>query len=194
MKQLHFNLYTSYKLQQLLSWARAGSYWPLTFGLACCAIEMMQTAMARYDQDRLGIIFRSSPRHADVLLVAGTITYKMQFYVKRLYLQLTTPRWVLAMGSCALGGGYYYYSYAVLRGVKILYYPDFLIPGCPPFAESLLYTFIYMQNYLNTLLLWSIVYIIEPVVVFAIYANNAFYLKLLGTLNVCDCNYVLYFL
>ncbi len=144
--------YLTCKFKQLLSWARAGSFWPLTFGLACCAIEMMQAAMARYDQDRLGIIFRSSPKHADIFLIAGTITYKMQFFIARLYQQVAAPRWIIAMGSCAIGGGYYYYSYSTIRGIKMLYHADFFLPGCPPFAESLLYTFLTLQARLQYLL------------------------------------------
>ena len=95
----------------MLNWAKGGSLWPLTFGLACCAIEMMHTAISRYDMDRLGIIFIASPRQADVIIVAGTVTNKMSPVVRRLYEQMPSSKWVLYMGSCANGGGYYHYSY-----------------------------------------------------------------------------------
>ena len=108
---------TRAKTDELINWARQGSLWPLSFALACCGIEMMGASMPRYDQDRLGIIFRGSPRQADVLLVAGTVCNKMAPAVRLLYDQMPDPKWVISMGSCANGGGYYHYSYSVVRGV-----------------------------------------------------------------------------
>jgi NADH dehydrogenase (ubiquinone) Fe-S protein 7 len=98
------------KLDELVNWARKGSLWPVTFGLACCAVEMMQTAAARYDLDRFGIIFRPSPRQSDVMIVAGTLTNKMAPALRKVYDQMSEPRWVISMGRCANGGGYYHYS------------------------------------------------------------------------------------
>lgn len=113
--------------------------WPLTFALACCGIEMMHTSMPRYDQDRLGIFFRASPRQADVMIVAGTVTNKMASAVRLCYDQMPDPKWVISMGSCANGGGYYHYSYSVVRGVDRIIPVDIYIPWCPPTAEALLY-------------------------------------------------------
>ena len=107
------------KFKKLLNWAKGGSLWPLTFGLACCAIEMMHVAVSRYDMDRLGMIFRASPRQADIIIVAGTVTNKMAPVLKKLYDQMPSSKWVLSMGSCANGGGYYHYSYSVLRGTRL---------------------------------------------------------------------------
>ena len=101
---------------KLFNWARSGSLWPMTFGLACCAVEMMHSAASRYDMDRYGMLFRPSPRQSDVMIVAGTLTNKMAPALRRVYDQMPEPRWVLSMGSCANGGGYYHYSYAVVRG------------------------------------------------------------------------------
>ena len=129
-----------------MGWARAGSLWPATFGLACCAVEMMHTAASRYDMDRIGIIFRASPRQADMIIVAGTVTNKMAPAVRRVYEQVTAPKWVVSMGSCANGGGYYHYSYAVVRGVDRILPVDLYVPGCPPSAEALLYGLIGLQR------------------------------------------------
>jgi NADH dehydrogenase (ubiquinone) Fe-S protein 7 len=131
---------------QLLNWARQGSLWPLSFGLACCAIEMMHLSMPRYDQDRLGIIFRASPRQADVMIVAGTVTNKIASAVRLCYDQMPDPKWVISMGSCANGGGYYHYSYSVLRGVDRIIPVDIYVPGCPPTAEALLYGIFQLQK------------------------------------------------
>lgn len=142
----------STKLNSIISWARAGSIWPLTFGLACCAVEMMHAAVSRYDMDRFGIIFRASPRHSDFLLVAGTLTNKMSPIVRRLYEQLSDPRWVVSMGSCANGGGYYYYSYSVIRGCDRILPVDIYVPGCPPTAEALIFGLLQLQGKVGFLL------------------------------------------
>ena len=133
------------KLNSAISWSRAGSLWPLTFGLACCAVEMMHAAVSRYDMDRFGIIFRASPRHSDLIIVAGTLTNKMAPTLRRLYEQLPTPRWILSMGSCANGGGYYHYSYSVVRGCDRIIPFDLYLPGCPPSAEGLIFGLLQLQ-------------------------------------------------
>ncbi len=130
----------------LISWARQGSFWPLSFGLACCAIEMMHATVSRYDFDRFGIIFRATPRQADLILVAGTLTNKMAPALRRLYEQTADPKWVISMGSCANGGGYYYYSYSVVRGCDKIIPVDMYIPGCPPSAESLFFGVLQLQK------------------------------------------------
>jgi NADH dehydrogenase (ubiquinone) Fe-S protein 7 len=123
----------------IVNWARQGSIWPMTFGLACCAVEMMHCSTPRYDQDRLGIIFRASPRQSDVMIVAGTLTNKMAPALRQVYDQMPEPRWVISMGSCANGGGYYHYSYSVVRGCDRIVPVDIYVPGCPPTSEALLY-------------------------------------------------------
>lgn len=127
------------KLDDLFAWARTGSMWPLTFGLACCGIEMIHAYMARYDLDRFGMMPRPSPRQADVMIVAGTLTNKMAPALRKLYDQMPEPRWVISMGSCANGGGYYHYSYSVVRGCDKIIPVDIYVPGCPPSAEALVY-------------------------------------------------------
>ncbi|KRZ70108.1 putative NADH dehydrogenase [ubiquinone] iron-sulfur protein 7, mitochondrial [Trichinella papuae] len=124
--------YALARTDDLINWARRGSLWPLTFGLACCAIEMMHFAAPRYDMDRFGIVFRASPRQADCMIIAGTVTNKMAPALRRIYDQMPDPKWVISMGSCANGGGYYHYSYSVVR--------------CPPSAEALLYAFLQLQK------------------------------------------------
>lgn len=125
-------------MDKLANWARTNSLHPLTFALACCGIEMMHASMPRYDNDRLGIIFRASPRQADVMIVAGTVTNKMGPALRQLYDQMPEPRYVISMGSCANGGGYYHYSYSVVRGCDRIIPVDVFVPGCPPTAEALL--------------------------------------------------------
>jgi len=133
-------------IDKLVDWARGGSLWPMTFGLACCAVEMMQCAAARYDIDRFGLIFRPSPRQSDVMIVAGTLCNKMAPALRKVYDQMPEPRWVISMGSCANGGGYYHYSYSVVRGCDRVVPVDVYVPGCPPTAEALLYGIIQLQN------------------------------------------------
>ena len=131
---------------KLFDWARTGSLWPMTFGLACCAVEMIHSYMSRYDLDRFGVIPRPSPRQSDVMIVAGTLTNKMAPALRKVYDQMAEPRWVISMGSCANGGGYYHYSYAVVRGCDRIVPVDIYVPGCPPTAEALLYGILQLQN------------------------------------------------
>lgn len=133
-------------LEQLINWARSGSLWPMTFGLACCAIEMMHTGASRYDLDRFGVMFRPSPRQADVMIVAGTLTNKMAPMLRQVYDQMVFPKWVISMGSCANGGGYYHDSYAVVRGCDRIVPVDIYVPGCPPTPEALIYGILQLQN------------------------------------------------
>lgn len=133
-------------VEEVVGWARGGSMWPMSFGLACCAVEMMHCAAARYDLDRFGIIFRPSPRQSDVMIVAGTLCNKMASALRKVYDQMAEPRWVLSMGSCANGGGYYHYSYSVTRGCDRIVPVDVYVPGCPPTAEALLYGILQLQN------------------------------------------------
>jgi NADH-quinone oxidoreductase subunit B len=133
-------------LDKVAGWARSGSMWPMTFGLACCAVEMMHSAAARYDLDRFGIVFRPSPRQSDVMIVAGTLCNKMAPPLRKVYDQMAEPRWVISMGSCANGGGYYHYSYSVTRGCDRIVPVDVYVPGCPPTAEALLYGILQLQN------------------------------------------------
>lgn len=141
--------YVLTKVDQVINWARKGSIWPMTFGLACCAVEMMHAAAARYDMDRFGIIFRASPRQSDVMIVAGTLTNKMAPALRKVYDQMAEPRYVVSMGSCANGGGYYHYSYAVVRGCDRIVPVDIYVPGCPPTAEALLYGLLQLQKKIN---------------------------------------------
>jgi NADH dehydrogenase (ubiquinone) Fe-S protein 7 len=134
------------KIDNLVNWARKGSLWPVSFGLACCAVEMMQCASTRYDLDKFGIILRPSPRQADVMIVAGTLTNKMAPALRKVYDQLSEPRWVISMGSCANGGGYYHYSDSVVRGCDRIVPVDIYVPGCPPTAEALLYCILQLQK------------------------------------------------
>lgn len=134
------------QIDKVVGWAQAGSLWPMTFGLACCAVEMMHTAASRYDLDRFGMLFRPSPRQSDLMIVAGTLTNKMAPALRKVYDQMPEPRWVLSMGSCANGGGYYHYSYSVTRGCDRIVPVDVYVPGCPPTAEGLLYGLLLLQQ------------------------------------------------
>jgi NADH-quinone oxidoreductase subunit B len=130
----------------LIAWARTGSLMWMTFGLACCAVEMMQMSMPRFDGERFGFAPRASPRQADVMIVAGTLTNKMAPALRKVYDQMPEPRYVISMGSCANGGGYYHYSYAVVRGCDRVVPVDIYVPGCPPTAEALLYGLLLLQK------------------------------------------------
>ncbi|WP_322099721.1 NuoB/complex I 20 kDa subunit family protein [Aquibaculum arenosum] len=134
------------QMDKLAAWAQTGSMWPMTFGLACCAVEMMHTAASRYDLDRFGAVFRPSPRQSDVMIVAGTLCNKMAPALRKVYDQMAEPRWVISMGSCANGGGYYHYSYSVVRGCDRVVPVDVYVPGCPPTAEALLYGVLQLQK------------------------------------------------
>ncbi len=134
------------QVDNLVNWARAGSLWPMTFGLACCAIEMMQAYVSRYDLDRFGVVPRASPRQSDVIIVAGTLCNKMAPAFRRVYDQMAEPRYVISMGSCANGGGYYHYSYSVVRGCDRVVPVDIYVPGCPPTAEALVYGVLLLQK------------------------------------------------
>ncbi len=133
-------------LDSLVNWARTGSMWPMTFGLACCAVEMMHAGAARLDLDRMGVIFRPSPRQSDVMIVAGTLVNKMAPALRKVYDQMADPKWVISMGSCANGGGYYHYSYAVVRGCDRIVPVDIYVPGCPPTAEALIHGILQLQK------------------------------------------------
>jgi NADH-quinone oxidoreductase subunit B len=133
----------------VLKWAKASSLWPMTFGLACCAIEMMATGASRFDIDRFGSgVFRASPRQCDVMIVAGTICAKMSECMKRLYEQMPEPKYVIAYGNCAISGGIFYHdSYSVVKGTEALGIPvDVNIPGCPARPENLLYGLLKLQE------------------------------------------------
>ena len=145
-KHLNENGYLLTSADSLFDWARTGSIWPMTFGLACCAVEMIHSYMSRYDLDRFGIIPRPSPRQSDVMIVAGTLTNKMAPALRRVYDQMPEPRWVISMGSCANGGGYYHYSYSVVRGCDRIVPVDIYVPGCPPTAEALVYGLLQLQK------------------------------------------------
>ena len=133
-------------LDKLANWARTGSLWPMTFGLACCAVEMIHAYMSRYDLDRFGVVPRPSPRQSDVIIVAGTLTNKMAPAFRKVYDQMAEPRYVISMGSCANGGGYYHYSYSVVRGCDRIVPVDVYVPGCPPTAEALVYGVLQLQK------------------------------------------------
>jgi NADH-quinone oxidoreductase subunit B len=132
--------------EDIINWARTGSLHWMTFGLACCAVEMMHTSMPRYDLERFGTAPRASPRQSDLMIVAGTLTNKMAPALRKVYDQMPEPRYVISMGSCANGGGYYHYSYSVVRGCDRIVPVDVYVPGCPPTAEALLYGIMALQR------------------------------------------------
>ncbi|MCY7339533.1 MAG: NADH-quinone oxidoreductase subunit B [Sphingomonas bacterium] len=133
-------------LDDLVTWARTGSLWWMTFGLACCAVEMIHVNMPRYDLERFGVAPRASPRQSDVMIVAGTLCNKMAPALRKVYDQMSEPKYVISMGSCANGGGYYHYSYSVVRGCDRIVPVDIYVPGCPPTAEALLYGIMQLQR------------------------------------------------
>ena len=130
----------------MIGWARTGSLHLMSFGLACCAVEMMQFLTPRYDFDRLGMALRGSPRQSDLMIVAGTLCNKMAPALRKVYDQMPEPRYVISMGSCANGGGYYHYSYSVVRGCDRIIPVDIYVPGCPPTAEALMYGVLLLQK------------------------------------------------
>jgi NADH-quinone oxidoreductase subunit B len=133
-------------VDKLVNWSRTYSTWPVTFGLACCALEMMATAMAHYDISRFGMeIFRASPRQADLMIVAGTLTKKMAPVMRKVYDQMPEPKWVLAMGACACSGGIFR-SYPVVQGADKIVPVDIYVPGCPPRPEALLFAILELQK------------------------------------------------
>jgi NADH-quinone oxidoreductase subunit B len=134
------------RADDLITWSRSGSLMWMLFGLACCGVEMMQASMPRYDIERFGAAPRASPRQSDVMIVAGTLTNKMATPLRKLYDQMPEPRYVISMGSCANGGGYYHYSYSVVRGCDRIVPVDIYIPGCPPTAEALIYAITLLQK------------------------------------------------
>lgn len=126
------------KLEQFEKWAQSGSLWPMAFGLSCCAIEMMQTAAPRYDLDMYGSVFRASPRQSDLLIVSGTVTLKMAPILQEVYEQMPAPKFVIAMGACAISGGIFSHAPSVLKGCDKVIPVDIYLPGCPPNPEALL--------------------------------------------------------
>jgi NADH-quinone oxidoreductase subunit B len=135
-------------LEQAMNWARSNAVWPMTFGIACCAIEMMATGASKYDLERFGCgAFRSTPRQADLMIVAGTVTFKMASRIKRLYEQMPDPKYVIAMGACTVGGGpYFKYGYNVVKGVDLVVPVDVYVPGCPPRPEALMEGIMRLQD------------------------------------------------
>ncbi|HKZ50552.1 MAG TPA: NADH-quinone oxidoreductase subunit B family protein [Dehalococcoidia bacterium] len=145
-RSLRQNLLLS-RVEEVMGWARKSSVWPAMFGLACCAIEMIATATPRYDIARFGMeIFRASPRQADLMIVAGTVTWKMAAPLRRVYLQIAEPRWVISMGACATMGGPFAYGYSTVPGVNLIVPVDVYVPGCPPRPETLLTALIMLQE------------------------------------------------
>jgi NADH-quinone oxidoreductase B subunit len=135
------------KVDDVINWARLSSMWPMGFGIACCAIEMMSTYASGYDLDRFGIFPRASPRQSDVMIVAGTVTFKMADRLKRLYEQMPEPRYVISMGSCSnCGGPYWEHGYHVVKGVDRVIPVDVYVPGCPPRPEALIGGFLKLQE------------------------------------------------
>ncbi len=132
--------------EKLFNWARKSSIWPVTFGLACCAIEMMATFASRFDVERFGMVTWASPRHSDLMIVSGTVTIKMAPMLKRIYDQMPDPKWVISMGSCANSGGPFRFGYHVVKGVDRVVPVDVYVPGCPPTPESLMYGILKLQE------------------------------------------------
>ncbi|KAK8808620.1 hypothetical protein WA158_008521 [Blastocystis sp. Blastoise] len=141
--------YALTSLDRVIGYCRAGSLFPFTFGLACCAMEMIDASSARYDFERLGMIPRATPRQSDLMIISGTVTNKMAPAVRRLYDQMSEPRYVMSMGSCSNSGGYYHYSYSVTRGVDRVIPVDVYVPGCPPTAEGFLYGIMLIEKKLK---------------------------------------------
>jgi len=144
--ELHDRGFVVANLDKVVNWARTGSLWPMSFGLACCAVEMIHAYMPRYDLERFGVVPRPSPRQSDLIIVAGTLTNKMAPAFRKVYDQMAEPRYVISMGSCANGGGYYHYSYSVVRGCDRIVPVDIYVPGCPPTAEALVYGILQLQK------------------------------------------------
>ena len=132
-------------LNDLVNWARSGSMWPMTFGLACCAVEMMHAGAARLDLDRYGVVFRPSPRQSDVMIVAGTLVNKMAPALRKVYDQMPDPKWVISMGACACSGGFYR-AYHVMQGIDEIIPVDVYVPGCPPSPEGLIYGILQLKE------------------------------------------------
>jgi len=130
---------------KIFNWARKSSIWPVTFGLACCAIEMMATFASRFDVERFGMVPWASPRHSDLMIVSGTVTIKMAPMLKRIYDQMPDPKWVVSMGSCANSGGPFRHGYHVVKGVDRVVPVDVYVPGCPPTPDSLMYGLLKLQ-------------------------------------------------
>ncbi|KAK6617183.1 putative NADH dehydrogenase [ubiquinone] iron-sulfur protein 7, mitochondrial [Polyplax serrata] len=133
-------------MDDVLNWGIKNSIFPLTFGLACCAVEMMHIGAPRYDMDRYGIVFRASPLQADLIIVSGTLTNKMAPALRKIYDLMLPTKWIISVGSCANGGGYYHYSYSVTRGCDRIIPVDVYVPGCPPSAEALMYGLLLLQR------------------------------------------------